>query len=76
MEGMGTYKYRSGDVYEGEWSGDKKHGHGIFKNVDGSSLEGDYVKNKKNGEFIKVEASGKVHLIVYVDDEEKSRETL
>jgi transcription elongation factor len=29
---MGTYYYRNGDVYNGEWKNGKRHGKGIFYN--------------------------------------------
>ena len=32
--GIGTYYYQNGDVYNGEWKNGKRHGKGIFYNND------------------------------------------
>lgn len=35
-EGHGSHEYSTGDVYEGEWKADKKHGKGVFKTKEGN----------------------------------------
>ena len=47
MEGLGTYKFANGNVYEGEWNDDKSHGKGtyIFKN--GNKYVGEFKNGKR-----------------------------
>ena len=37
---QGTYKFKSGARYIGEYADNKKHGHGAFYYPDGSKYEG------------------------------------
>ena len=36
-------------VYEGEWAGGKKHGHGTFTRANGRRYEGGWAAGKKHG---------------------------
>ena len=38
-EGRGTYRYASGNVYDGEWKSDKREGHGTYRFADGDEFE-------------------------------------
>ena len=38
VSGKGTYTYKSGAFYKGEWLDDKKSGQGVFDWKDGSKL--------------------------------------
>lgn len=38
--GKGTYLYKNGDFYDGEWANDMCHGHGIEYSTNGTSYEG------------------------------------
>lgn len=51
MHGFGTYRYAEGDVYQGDWRDDKRHGKGtvVYVGLKGEIIEkfdGDWV----NGE--------------------------
>ena len=46
--GKGIFKYRTGDLYEGEFRLGLREGNGLFKNKEGE-YEGFWKKNKKNG---------------------------
>ena len=37
-EGGGTYTWKNGAEYKGEWAGDKKNGKGVLVWEDGSSM--------------------------------------
>jgi hypothetical protein len=73
-EGVGTYHYLNGNVYEGLWSKDKKHGKGTYTYyLTNEKYEGEFVENEKRGkgkftyrfgdiyegEFLSNEKSGK-----------------
>jgi hypothetical protein len=45
MHGQGTYKWPSGNIYEGEWVGDKRNGRGTQKSNDGKILKAGNWKN-------------------------------
>ena len=49
MEGRGTLRLASGDVYEGEWKADKKEGRGTIWLVGGDMYEGEYKAGKEEG---------------------------
>lgn len=50
-EGYGVYKYMNGNVYDGEWKKDKKHGKGKYDYfLTGESYEGDWYMGEKRGE--------------------------
>jgi hypothetical protein len=48
-EGFGRQKYEHGDVYEGEWTADKKHGRGTYTFREGGSYEGAWVDGRQEG---------------------------
>jgi len=58
-EGPGQYYYLNGDVYDGEWKNDKKHGIGTqtFKEK-GDKYEGMWRENKMDGKGIYYYANG------------------
>ena len=49
MHGKGTYFYRNGRKYEGQWVAGYKQGHGVFTWPNGDSYEGDFHLDKCNG---------------------------
>ena len=51
MTGIGMYISASGNVYEGEWLNDKRHGKGKQVKADGSWCEGTWTNNLMNGKF-------------------------
>ena len=54
MHGKGVYTYHNGDMYDGEWREDKRHGKGTvtYAPADDGSTEkyvGDWVEGKMHG---------------------------
>lgn len=35
-------RWKNGDIYEGEWSQDKRHGYGVFNIKDRGTYEGEW----------------------------------
>ena len=42
-EGYGRLIHPTGDMYEGDWQGDKANGSGTFSNLEGYTYQGDWV---------------------------------
>ena len=49
MHGKGTYYYRNGRKYEGNWVAGYKEGYGVFRWPNGDSYEGEFHRDKCNG---------------------------
>ena len=48
--GSGKFFYINGDVYDGEWKADKRHGHGTYTYADtGSRYVGSWRDGQRNG---------------------------
>lgn len=47
---QGTYKSKTGYVYEGEWKKNMKQGKGKMTYADGKIYEGDFIANRREGE--------------------------
>ena len=47
--GKGRFTYSNGDVYEGDYANDKRHGHGVFTYYDGDKYEGEWKNGKIEG---------------------------
>ena len=45
----GTYKWKSGAIYKGDWKDNKKHGKGIMTSANGRVYEGDFIMNMRDG---------------------------
>ena len=54
--------YASGNIYEGEWEADLKHGYGKVANADGSSYEGEYQRGMQHGKGTYTYPSGAVEI--------------
>ena len=61
FNGQGTYYYKNGEKYEGEYKDAKKHGQGTYYYNNGNKYEGGFKNNDmhgkgtfyfKNGEFV------------------------
>lgn len=42
-------RYCDGDIYEGEFARNMKHGAGVYRFANGSVYEGDYYQNQMHG---------------------------
>eukprot|EP00002_Diphylleia_rotans_P006099 TRINITY_DN1540_c0_g4_i2.p1 TRINITY_DN1540_c0_g4~~TRINITY_DN1540_c0_g4_i2.p1 ORF type:complete len:139 (+),score=24.30 TRINITY_DN1540_c0_g4_i2:941-1357(+) len=49
MEGLGTYFFPNGDIYEGEFKTGLRHGWGVHVNKAGDKYEGEWAADKKSG---------------------------
>uniref|UniRef100_A0A8C8SMG9 Radial spoke head 1 homolog n=1 Tax=Pelusios castaneus TaxID=367368 RepID=A0A8C8SMG9_9SAUR len=47
--GLGTYRFKNGARYIGEFVENKKHGQGVFMYPDGSKYEGEWVEDQRHG---------------------------
>lgn len=50
-EGTGTFTFKDGSVYTGEWKDDKMHGKGKLKSNQIVEISGDKVKNRRGVEY-------------------------
>eukprot|EP00927_Polykrikos_kofoidii_P071206 TRINITY_DN67506_c0_g1_i1.p1 TRINITY_DN67506_c0_g1~~TRINITY_DN67506_c0_g1_i1.p1 ORF type:complete len:395 (+),score=35.52 TRINITY_DN67506_c0_g1_i1:107-1186(+) len=57
--GNGTHTW-SGEVYEGQWRWDNRHGWGSLRLADGSSVKGDWERGKPHGFATMTDAEGKI----------------
>ena len=48
-EGIGTYIYPNGEIYEGEWVNSMKHGKWVWKGNKGDSYLGEWKFGKADG---------------------------
>ena len=49
MDRFGTYEWKDGRKYQGEYLDDKKHGYGIFKWYDGRQYAGYWANGHQHG---------------------------
>ena len=49
MQGRGTFTYKNGDVYVGNWNDDERSGFGKIDYEDGSSYEGSWTNDERSG---------------------------
>ena len=49
MDGFGTYSWKDGRKYQGEYLDDKKHGYGVFKWYDGREYAGYWANGHQHG---------------------------
>jgi hypothetical protein len=47
--GMGTFRWAAGTVYEGSWTDGVMHGQGTYHFIDGCTYQGAYADGKRNG---------------------------
>lgn len=43
------YSYQNGDIYEGEWKGNKRDGVGVYKYKNGNIYMGEWKNNQRHG---------------------------
>ena len=64
-EGRGTYRWDTGNVYEGEWKAGQMEGRGTFRYADGGVHEGEWKGCEKEGVGISSFTDGNVSVSVY-----------
>jgi hypothetical protein len=64
-KGHGKKTHKNGDVYEGEWKHDKRHGVGKKTWHDGSWYDGGWRDGLRHGVGVKVEANGDKYEVRY-----------
>lgn len=60
-DGIGVFKYITGDIYIGRWLSNEKHGKGIYYFQTGEIYVGDYIRDKYEGRGEFRFANGDVH---------------
>jgi hypothetical protein len=65
--------YNVGDVYEGEYVNEKKHGKGKYTSANGDVYEGDFVEGKKCGQGMFTYSSGNVYSGEYKDGKQNGQ---
>ena len=65
--------YNVGDVYEGEYVNEKKHGKGKYTSANGDVYEGDFVEGKKCGQGVFTYSSGNVYSGEYKDGKQNGQ---
>ncbi|HLP14459.1 MAG TPA: hypothetical protein VK177_21190 [Flavobacteriales bacterium] len=66
--GFGTFQWKSGNVYEGNWKNGEKHGKGILTFADKSVYNGEFKDGKRHGKATMKWADGNVYTGAYEDD--------
>ncbi len=69
-------KYNTGEVYEGNWKNDKKHGIGKFKYKNGDVYEGNWENDKKHGNGKMEYINGNVYNGEWKDNEKYGNGTM
>lgn len=67
MHGYGTYVWRDGREYKGEFYNDKKHGNGIFRWADGKVYNGEWSNGKQHGEGKLIKPDGTYKIALFQD---------
>ncbi|ORC84508.1 putative phosphatidylinositol-4-phosphate 5-kinase-like protein, partial [Trypanosoma theileri] len=69
LNGYGKYYYfPSGDIYEGEWESDMKHGKGTYTYASGDRYEGEWYRGKKHNRGTYLFANGDKYVGFWKDD--------
>ena len=50
MHGQGTFTWKNGNVYNGNWERDLMNGHGKYTYANGNIYEGQWLNGKKHGQ--------------------------
>ena len=65
----GYWRYTNGDIYEGDWVNDKRHGRGKMIYKTGDIYEGNWVNDKRHGKGEIIYANGLIHNGDWENDE-------
>jgi len=65
--GQGTYTYKDGKKYVGEWKGGKRHGQGILTSTKGYKYVGEFKDGKYNGQGTFTTANGNKYVGAFKD---------
>lgn len=71
----GSYQFRNGVFYEGDWRSGMIDGKGVM-NLYGTSYEGDFVENKKTGRGKMIYATGEIYEGEWRDDTQNGQGTM
>jgi hypothetical protein len=63
----------SGDVYEGQYQDEEKHGTGKYTSANGDAYEGTFVHGKKSGKGVFTYSSGNVYSGDYKDGKQNGQ---
>ena len=50
QEGRGIYKFRNGDIYEGDYKNGERTGEGVFTFANGDVYKGSFLKGEQSGQ--------------------------
>ena len=67
MHGKGSYTWKDGRKYEGQYLHDKKHGNGIYIWADGRKYDGQWAYGKQNGKGKYILPDGTVRVGLWED---------
>ncbi|KAI8897465.1 hypothetical protein BC833DRAFT_621209 [Globomyces pollinis-pini] len=60
-KGLGTYKWKAGHRYKGDYQDNLRHGQGYFNYPDGSKYNGSFANGKRHGQGVYVYVNGDVY---------------
>jgi len=69
----GEMNYPEGDIYEGEFKDDKKHGKGTYTWNDGSKYTGDWKNGKRDGNGTFTSSNGRVYSGDWLEDKKHGK---
>ena len=76
FEGVGEYRYLSGDIYRGAFSKDRFHGIGTMFYKDGTMEKGKFYNDQRVGKFYCKESEFYSEVIYQNDTTQKTREVI
>ena len=71
--GYGTYKWKDGSEYTGNWSNNKAHGYGKLVHIDGDIYEGNWENDKANGYGEYRQKNGIVYKGTWLNDKQHGK---
>ena len=71
----GSYTFKSGDTYSGEWLNDELHGTGIYNFKNGQKYVGKFLNGERNGKGTYTWPNGQKYVGEYLNDEKHGKGT-
>ena len=75
-EGRGTFRYASGNVYEGDWMAGQREGRGTYRYANGDVYEGEWKAGEQEGHGTFRSADGDVYEGEWQNGKEEGRGTI